>query len=515
MDKNLVERILLIATLVQNILPYIWTIFIAYFYIYKQTLGSELSYSVLYLATCLLRSATYCARNIKASIHNMLGLKRTIQLTGLLYLLNFFSFYKFPSLTFFYLNSLWLGLLNGILTSTVKTYIKDKQEVSSTQADFYIQIGYYISFVFWSIVSLVIFNPTNRPLVTHNADKYSDQQNNENFRTMMDVFGITAVLIIEGCTAFLEDPLKYNPAFQEWLNTKLNEEREEGEKIELNEGVPRKRIIGHLDDGSISNIHNIRMDNRISGNTLFTNKQTVEGFVINNRKSIEMRQQTTKTDKVGYEEELPISVSFLNPNKDESQHIESYGSIMQNTANGQNFYMIFVLNTLRLVTVSFIGFSTIIIGLTVYDDTFAVIAVLLFGITLKILGHAIGEQLPHLINLHKIYLLNIILNIGLSLVALNMENNFSMFMVMVGLQKLIEGVIYSIQGNLDNYLYEFEKKETAAMLFELESVVSVVIGALMALVFTNGLNFNSLFKAFVGLDVIVLALFFYMVSVRL
>lgn len=514
MEKNFIERILLIGTLIQNILPYTWTIFLAYFYVYKKSLDSDPNYATLYFATALMRMSTFFARNIKASIHSMLGLKRTIQLTGLLILLNFFSFYKFPSLTCFYLNSLWLGLLNGILSSTVLTYIRDKQEASRIQADFYAAIAYYLSFIFWSITSLVIFNSENRPLFTIGVEGYDANKNRENFRTLMDVFGITAVIIIEGCTAFLEDPMKYNPAFQEWLNTKLNEEREEGDKIELNDVVTKKRAIGHLDDESISNVQNNRMDNRISGNTLFTTKKDMEDLVLNPQQNIEVKIPNTKNDKIFYEEELPISVSFLNPNKDESDNMDNYEVIVQNTINGQNFFLIFAVNTLRLVSLNFIGYSTVIIGFTVYDNSYSVAATLLLGIIVKLIGHIIGEHIPRFINLHKVYLLNIILNIGMSLIALNMDKNFTQFVALICLQKFIEGIIYSLKGTVGNYLYEFEKKEIAISLFELESVSSIVLGAITGIVFINGVDFQTLFKAYVGLDVIVLVLFFYLVSTR-
>ena len=514
MDKNTIERILLFCTLIQNILPYTWTIFLAFFYSYKKTFGVDFGYPTLYLSTALMRTTTFFARNVKSSIHSVLGLKRTIQLTGLLYLLNFFSFYKFPGWTFFYLNSIWLGVLNGILTSTVLTYLKDKQETTKLQTEFYASIAIYVSFVLWGLVSLVIFNIDNRALLDSGLETFDIEKNRENFITLMDVFGITAVIIIEGCTAFLEDPMKYNPAFQEWLNTKLNEEREERENIELNDVVTKKRVIGHLDDQSISNVHNNRMDNRISGNTLFTTRKEVEELVLNEQIDINLKNRDSKTDRIYYEEELPISVSFLNPNKDESEHIENYELIAQNTVNGQNFFLIFMVNTLRLVSLNFIGFSAFIIGLTIYDNTYAVFGVLLLGMVFKFIGNLTADHLPRFINLHKIYLISIVLNITMSLIALNLEKNFFMFSVLVCIQKAIEGVIYTLQGTTGNYLYEFEKKEISTSLFELESVTSVLIGALFAFVFVSGLNFESLFKAFVGLDVVVLALFFYLVSTK-
>ena len=515
MGKSTIERILLLGTLVQNILPYTWTIFLSFFYVYKRSLNSKFSYPTLYFSTALMRVTTFFARNIKSSVHNVLGLKRTIQLTGLLYLLNFFSFYEFPSWTFFYLNSIWLGLLNGILTSTVLTYLRDKQELSKSTADFYASIAQYISFLFWGLISMLVFNIDNRPLMSPELENYNSDNNKEYFRTLMDIFGITAVIIIEGCTAFLEDPMMYNPAFQEWLHAKLNEERDEVDNIELNNVATRKRVIGQMDDQSISNVHNNRMDNRISGNTLFTTKMEVEDLIINDKIGANAKNRDNKTDKMSCEDEPPLSVSFLNQHKDDSQHLENYDMIAQNTVNGQNFFLVFIVNCLRLVSLNFIGFSACIIGLNVYDNTYAVFFVMFFGTGFKLLGNLTAEHLPRVINVHKIYLLNLVLNITVSLIALNMEGSFKLFSILICIQKLVEGVIYSLQGTTGNYLYEFDKREIASSLFELESVFGVVIGALMAFVFVNELDFTFLFKTFVGLDIIVLILFFYLVSTKL
>ena len=514
MGKNTIERILLFGTLIQNILPYTWTIFLSFFYVYKRSINLKVSYPTLYFSTALMMMTTFFARNIKSSVHNILGLKRTIQLTGLLYLLNFFSFYRFPSWTFFYLNSIWLGMLNGILTSTVLTYLRDKQELSKPTVDFYASIAQYISFIFWGLISMLIFNIDNRPLMHPKLENYSNDKNKEYFRTLMDIFGITAVMIIEGCTAFLEDPIKYNPAFQEWLHAKLNEEREAVDNIELNNLATRKRVIGQMDDQSISNVHNNRMDNRISGNTLFTTKMEVEDLIINDKIGINTKNRYSKTDKMSCEDEPPLSVSFLNPHKDNSEHLENYDMIAQNTYNGQNFFLIFILNCLRLVSNNFISFSACIIGLNVYDNTYAVFFVIFIGTGFKLLGNLTADYIPRIINVHKIYLLNIVLNIFVSLIALNMEGRFKFFSTLICIQKLVEGIIYSLQGITGNYLYEFDKREIASSLFELESVSSVVIGALMAFVFVDQLNFNFLFKIFVSLDIIVLILFFYLVSTK-
>lgn len=130
MEKNRVEFALLVGILTHNILPNTWTIFLAYFLAYKRTFMPEASYATLYFATVFLRVTTFFARNIRVWVHGAFGLKRTIQLIGLLYLLNFLSFYKFPSWTLFYINSAWLGLLNGLLTTTILTYVRDKHEAT-------------------------------------------------------------------------------------------------------------------------------------------------------------------------------------------------------------------------------------------------------------------------------------------------------------------------------------------------------------------------------------------------
>jgi len=508
----LIERILLIGILIHNIIPNTWTIFLAFFYVYKRSFSDAVSFSTLYFATALLRISTFLARNVRVMIHSMLGLKRTIQLIGLLYLLNFLSFYKFPSCTCFYINSVWLGFLNGILTSTILTYIRDKQEATRAQAEFYSLVAYYISFTVWALIGLAMFNLENRPIITPDMVGFNLIRNRENFRTLMDVFGTVAVLVIESFAAFLEDPIKYNPAFQEWLNTKLNEEREGGDNIEMNDAVAQKRIIGHMDDESISNVHNNRMDNRISGNTLFTYKTDVKELV--SPQNAERKTPAQKTDNFFIEDELPISVSFLNAQKEDSDQHDNYDVIARNTINGQNFFLIFAINTLRLVSLNFFGFAMVVIGLNIKDDTHKVIGTLLIGFVLKLFSQAFSTHLPKIINLHKVYLLNIILNIGMSLMALNSEHNFNVFFVFVCLQKILEGAVYSFQGSIGNYLYEFEKKEIATSLFELESVTSAIIGALAALLFVDELDFQTVFKAFVGLDVVVLVLFFYLVSTK-
>jgi len=513
MDKNKVERILLIATLAQNTLPYAWTIFLALFYIYKKSFNVDVSFSGLYVSTALLRIATFFARNIKSYIHSVLGLKRTIQLAGLLYLLNFFSFYKFSGWVLFYVNSIWLGLLNGILTSTIVTYLREKQELAKVKADFYAILAYYVSFIFSILMSLIVFNWENRPVLNANYEGFDNEKNKDNFRTMMDILGITAVVIIEACTAFLEDPMKYNPAFQEWLNAKLNEERERGDNKSMTYTVQNKHVIGHFDDQSISNVHNNRMDNRISGLTLFTTKKEFE-LVLNQQADFSFKNRETKTEKIYYEEELALSVSFLNNKKEDSENFENYDFMIQNTLHGQNFFLIFAVNAGRLITLNLIGFSSCIIGLSVQDNFFAVLIILFIGLIFKFVGGMMADHLPKFINIHKIYMINLILNILLALIALNMHERLTYFFIIVCGQKLLEGLVYALQGSVGNYLYEFEKKEVASALFELESVASVVAGSVFILIFANGLNFISLYKALIGLDVIVLVLFFYSVSTK-
>jgi hypothetical protein len=151
------------------------------------------------------------------------GCKRTIQIGGFLYLLNFVIYAKieyFSKLTLF-LNCVMCGMVTQFKILPINYFMSKKYENGIMYSD-HIFSGLSLSAFIWSIVIMLIINPENREMekvtfINGYEEKYFDKNISDRISFYFYLNGIVSCVVIFIVAQMLNDPSNMAPKFQLFL----------------------------------------------------------------------------------------------------------------------------------------------------------------------------------------------------------------------------------------------------------------------------------------------------------
>ena len=155
--KDIINLILIISS---DGLFYLAPIIYPYITFYYKNYNEEIDMKDVYTAFCGSYFGRVLANLIIPSIIFNLGTKKTIQIGGILYFINFFLFAYFPSKISLYLNSIFYGFIFQFRILPVNYYICKKYKKGITYLK-HIYTGFNISAFFWTFTLFYIVNPEN------------------------------------------------------------------------------------------------------------------------------------------------------------------------------------------------------------------------------------------------------------------------------------------------------------------------------------------------------------------
>ena len=223
-EKKVFQDILnLILIISSDGLFYLAPIIYPYITFYYKNYNKEIDMNNTYTAFCGSYFGRIIANLIIPSIIFKLGTKKTIQIGGLLYFVNFFCFAYFPCKISLFLNSVFYGFVFQFKILPINYYISKKYKKGILYLK-HVYVGFNISAFFWTFVLFFIVNPKNIDNVVIVRDGFNvyskiiDQSVYDNVPFYFYLNGFVGMVVTFYCSGQLEENVSFKEECSSFLN---------------------------------------------------------------------------------------------------------------------------------------------------------------------------------------------------------------------------------------------------------------------------------------------------------
>lgn len=505
-DKKKTMPILTLA-LACNVLPQIWNVFLYFYFIFQTNINPAFSFRKLFFCTFLLYIVTFFVKLIKNDIHASIGLKRSVQICGLLYFMIFFLFYKSRSFFFIYLASILLGFMNALLLSTFKIFCKKNLKITKVEYGTYSGIGYYTGNVFWTLFLGGIIYGVFGNLPEPNSD-YIDNYRIV-FRYLTMAMATISGIMIEISALYIDDIGEYNQNLQNFIKDKFTEER--NNQAEDDRDNDQYNYIGQDVEESISNIYSNVREER-SYKTLFTDKKQIEIELFNVNGESFKEDEINKTVQFNRFEssDKDDTYTFLH-NIDGPERSETYDAKIEDllSDSDNNLYIVFMFNILRIATLNYLSNTLVFLGMSYVDDLPVVLGSCLIYAFFMAIGQYKGFYATKFSSYYIINGCLLFCNCVIIVLGLSLHSHWFLFCVFAALIGFLKGYTYYIGEKIGNEFLGFIDIKIAKKCYKVENMLSYIPVVLLNY-FVVSLNFNLVLIVLLIINICMMAGFFFL-----
>ena len=212
---------LLFLYTMSNTVYYIWVIIYPYQASYLKTQNPSIKMKEIFTATIALFVGITIANYILPKFYFLFGIKKTMQIGGLFYLLNCIGFFFFVNKFFVFVNIMFSGTVYQFYIMSVTFFLSEKYDGGHFYIN-YVMVGQNIANIIWPFMAMLIINPKNIGMdleIMENGEltNYFPDEVSKNFPMLMKSIGVISFLFTIIPTIFLEDPKHIKPVFFQYI----------------------------------------------------------------------------------------------------------------------------------------------------------------------------------------------------------------------------------------------------------------------------------------------------------
>ena len=476
------DLFLLFLYTVSNTVYYIWSLIYPYQASYLKHLNPLIKMKDIFSATIAMFFGITVGNLILPKFYYFFGIKKTMQIGGVFYLLNCIGYFFFISKFFVILNIMFTGTIYQFYIMSVTFYLSEKYENGHLYCN-YVFVGQNIANVLWPFMAVILINPENVGMEMEILERgeitnYFPWSISQNFPFLMSSIGFVSFFFTMIPTFFLEDPNHIKPVFFEYVKAFFS-----GDKNTLNE------LSNSFKKSNFKNsIYSLN-----SSQNIILEKKIVLKNNLSNEKEMENLKTNSKNKK--------LKENLLIKEKKEmtySEAEEKSKKIMKSPL----FILFILILTLRQSPLAYILDNYKLIAFKVIKNDKTICLALSISSFFGILGQVSISYIWKKLDFYKTHLfLNFSVLFGLFIYLLfSVHQSFYMFLIIVFFRVVLQMVYGS------NYLTKFDlfKPKVAVCIsksIDNNYLFSVILMIILNYMFFIGDDISTIFFIFLLMNI--------------
>ena len=258
--------IIMITDLIYSPLP----IFLPYLYSYLKNVEEKITYSWCYSVLIFLYLGSFLGNIVLPNCFIIFGIKKTFIIGGLIYFLNSTFFVIYPNSYTLLIYGIIGGVSFNFKTLPTNYYLCAKYKDGVKYLP-YCYIGQSIGVFVWSYFMMKIINPLNKNMdavtfVNGFEENFFESDVAKNCGYFIFFNGIISLIVIWGCSIFLEEPHYLKGDFFLWVNYYFKNNEEAKKEFERRfERMNLSRTIASINSDENNDSFSMSMMSKTSG----------------------------------------------------------------------------------------------------------------------------------------------------------------------------------------------------------------------------------------------------------